>query len=193
MSSTLVDVVTRASGYPGTRECFHGVKTDTDNPQSMQEPRRRLLTRDDQDSYDAMSIRRDSHERGSYSSGRQRILGTQLLRMHIRTLRGNRHIYEIHDTRAVLLNIDSYWLCANISITHAPLSQVFFTDTPPQLAGDSDMHAHISIAHGVLLCFVRFVFWPWIAANARRSLPDGQRRRVAYREDHRRPDVAAGV
>ena len=26
VSSTLVDVVTRASGYPGTRECFHGVK-----------------------------------------------------------------------------------------------------------------------------------------------------------------------
>ena len=26
VSSTLVDAVTRASGYPGTRECFHGVK-----------------------------------------------------------------------------------------------------------------------------------------------------------------------
>ena len=26
-------------------------------------------------------------------------------------------MYEIYDTRAVLLNIDSYWLCANISIT----------------------------------------------------------------------------
>ena len=29
LSSTLVDVVTRASGYPGTRECFHGVKKIT--------------------------------------------------------------------------------------------------------------------------------------------------------------------
>ena len=29
VSSTLVDVVTRASGYPGTRECFHGVKKMT--------------------------------------------------------------------------------------------------------------------------------------------------------------------
>ena len=28
VSSTLVDVVTRASGYPGTRECFHGCKDD---------------------------------------------------------------------------------------------------------------------------------------------------------------------
>ena len=89
VSSTLVDVVTRASGYPGARECFHGVKmtrccntrrlmanTDTDKPQSMQEPRRRLLPRDDQDSYDAMTIRRDPHERASHSSSRQRILGT---------------------------------------------------------------------------------------------------------------------
>ena len=29
VSSTLVDVVTRAGGYPGTRECFHGVKKMT--------------------------------------------------------------------------------------------------------------------------------------------------------------------
>ena len=67
VSSTLVDVVTHASGYPGTRECFHGVKMTrycntrrlmaTDKQQSMQEPRRRLLPRDDQDSYDAMTIR----------------------------------------------------------------------------------------------------------------------------------------
>ena len=31
-------------------------------------------------------------------------------------------MYEIYDTRAVLLNIDSYWLCANISIT-LPLNE----------------------------------------------------------------------
>ena len=29
VSSTLVHMVTRASGYPGTRECFHGVKKMT--------------------------------------------------------------------------------------------------------------------------------------------------------------------
>ena len=29
----------------------------------------------------------------------------------------NQDIYEIYDTRAVLLNIDSFWLCANISTT----------------------------------------------------------------------------
>ena len=88
----------------------------------MQEPRRRLLPRDDQDSYDAMTIRRDPHERVSYSSSRQIILGKQLLCIHIRTLRANQHIYEIYDTRAVLLNIDSYWLFANISVT-LPLNE----------------------------------------------------------------------
>ena len=89
VSSTLVDVVIRASGYPGTRECSHSVKKmtrycntrrlmakHTDKPLSMQEPRRRLRPRDDHDSYDAMTIRRDPHERVSYSSSRQRILGT---------------------------------------------------------------------------------------------------------------------
>ena len=30
----------------------------------------------------------------------------------------NQYIYEVYDTRAVLLNIDSFWLlCANISTT----------------------------------------------------------------------------
>ena len=88
----------------------------------MQEPRRRLFPRDDQDSYDAMTIRRHPDERVSYSSSRRRILGKQFLRIHIRELRANRHIYEIYDARAVLLNIDSYWICANISIT-LPLNE----------------------------------------------------------------------
>ena len=84
----------------------------------MQGPRRQLLPRDDKDSYDAMIIRRDPHERVGYSSSRQRILlGKNLLRIHTRTLRANRHRYDIYDSRAVLLNIDSYWLCADISIT----------------------------------------------------------------------------
>ena len=87
----------------------------------------------------------------------------------------------------------SFGLPAGSAFEHASLTQGFCTNTPPPLAGDSDMHAHTSIAHSVLLCFVRFVFWLWVTANGQRSLPGGQRRRVAYREDNRRPDVAAGV
>lgn len=36
--------------------------TRREQPQGMQEPRHRLLIRDDQDSYDAMTFRRDPHE-----------------------------------------------------------------------------------------------------------------------------------
>ena len=69
VSSTLVEVVTRARKLPRRREvlpcCGEDVvdieqlarrwPTHTDKPQSMQELRRRLLPRDDQEGYDAMS------------------------------------------------------------------------------------------------------------------------------------------
>ena len=63
-----------------------------------------------------MTIRKDPHERVSYSA-RQTENPTGVIPPHNRALRTNRHIYDLRCTRAVLLSIDSYWLCANISIT----------------------------------------------------------------------------
>ena len=65
--------------------------THTDKPQSMQELRRRLLPRDDQEGYDAMTIRKDPHERVSYSA-RQTENPTDVIPPHNSALHTNRHI-----------------------------------------------------------------------------------------------------
>ena len=103
VSSTLVEMVTRARKLPGRQEvlpcCGEDVvdtlalrwPTHTDKPQSMQELRRRLLPRDDQEGYDAMTIRKDPHERVSYSA-RQTENPTDVIPPHSRALHTNRHI-----------------------------------------------------------------------------------------------------
>ena len=63
----------------------------THKPQSMQELRRRLLPRDDQEGYDAMTVRKDPHERVSYSA-RQTENPTDVIPPHNHALHTNRHI-----------------------------------------------------------------------------------------------------
>ena len=105
VSSTLVEVVTRERKLPGRQEVLPccgedvdiehwrlgGQHTHRDKPQSMQELRRRLLPRDDQEGYDAMTIRKDPHERVSYSA-RQTENPTDVIPSHNRALHTNRHI-----------------------------------------------------------------------------------------------------
>ena len=106
MSSMLVEMVTRARRLPGRQEVLPccgedvvdiehwrlgGQHTHRDKPQSMQELRRRLLPRDDQEGYDAMTIRKDPHERVSYSA-RQTENPTDVFPPHNRALHTNRHI-----------------------------------------------------------------------------------------------------
>ena len=84
----------------------------TDKPQSRQELRRRLLPRDDQEGFDAVTIRKDPHERVSYSARQTENPTDVFLRIIVRYVRTD--TYKIYDylrcTRAVLLSIDSYWL-----------------------------------------------------------------------------------
>ena len=59
--------------------------------------------------------------------------------------------YKIYDdlrcTRAVLLSIDSYWLCANISITHTYSSEVPVWHTPVEVA-EVRFSMTYSVVHG---------------------------------------------
>ena len=106
VSSTLVEMVTRAKKLPGRQEVLlccgedvvdiehwrlGGQQAHTDKPRSMQELRRRLLPRDDQEGYHAMTIRKDPHERVSYSA-RQTKNPTDVIPPHNRALHTNRHI-----------------------------------------------------------------------------------------------------
>ena len=106
MSSTLVEMVTRARKLPRRQEVLlccgedvvdiehwrlGGQQTHTEKPQCMQELRRRLLPRDDKEGYDAMTIRKDPHERVSYSA-RQTKNPTDVIPPHNRALHTNRHM-----------------------------------------------------------------------------------------------------
>ena len=104
VSSTFVEIVTHARKFPGRQEVLPCCGEDvvdiehwglggqhTDKPQSMQELRRRLLPRDDQEGYDAMTIRKDLHERVSYSA-RQTENPTDVIPPHNRALHTNRDI-----------------------------------------------------------------------------------------------------
>ena len=68
--------------------------THTDKRQSMQEFRRRLLPRDDQEGDDAMSIRKDLHARASYSA-RQTKNPTDVFPPQNRALNTNGHMYDL--------------------------------------------------------------------------------------------------
>ena len=104
MSSTLNEMVTRARKLPGRQEVLLCCGEDvvdiehwrlggqhTDKPQSTQELRRRLLPRDDQEGCDAMTIRKDPHERVRYSA-RQTKNPTDVIAPHNRALHTNRHV-----------------------------------------------------------------------------------------------------
>ena len=107
VSSMLVEMVTRARRLPGRQEVLPCCGEDvvdiehwrlggqhTDKPQSMQELRRRLLPRDDQEGCDAMTIPKDPHERVRYSA-RQTKNPTDVIPPHNRALHTNRHIQDL--------------------------------------------------------------------------------------------------
>ena len=83
--------------------------THTDKPQSMQELRRRLLPRDDQEGYDAMTIRKDPHERVSYSA-RQTENPTDVIPPHNRALHTNRHINDLRWSTIYKSSATKHWL-----------------------------------------------------------------------------------
>ena len=78
------------------------------------------VPRDDQDSYDAITIRKDPHERVSYMDIQKRILWKKYFNpTQIRTMLQNEPTYmrsTIYKGSAILI-IEPYWLqCTNISI-----------------------------------------------------------------------------
>ena len=135
VSSTLAEMVTRARKLTGRQEvlpCCGEDVVDIEHcrlgGQTTQSINHRVCRSSDDgcfpenEGYDAMTIRKDPHERVSYSA-RQTENPTDAIPPHNHALHTNRHILDLRCTRrAVLLNIDLYRLA---------MCQHFHT-TPPQ-------------------------------------------------------------